>query len=185
MPELITLHGNDRLLTIRSFIINLVCLVIISLLPTTTNAESKMQALEMLQNLVNDKTEAKKIRRKVMNASMDERVQYDELRLTLEKEINAISSSLPRKIDNYTTMDAATISGNNIVFKATILDHMDRIEYKNEIMSQMGKMIKNNFCSSPSGAWLLLGYTWSYFYYRENGEYYGGIIIDAKLCGFE
>lgn len=169
----------------KTFIVALFFSLSICLLSGVASAENKTQALERLQNLVKNPSEAREMRRKIKNASKKELAQYDELRKVVESEINAISSSLPRKIDKHTTMDAASISGNNIAFKYALSNDMAGIEHKNEVMSELNKMLKTSFCSSPSGAWLILGYTWSYFYYRENGAYYGGVIVDAKTCGFE
>ena len=185
LPKEKTTVRCERPLLMKPFIAILVCLLSICLLPVSGVAGNKMQALERLQKLVDNPSEARRMRRKIKNASIKEREQYEELGTIIEKEINTISSSLPRGIDKHTTMDGASIAGNNIAFKYTLSNDMVGIQYKKEVMSEMDTMLKNSFCSSPSGAWLILGYTWSYFYYRENGEYYGGVIIDAKRCGFE
>jgi hypothetical protein len=148
-------------------------------------AGKKMRSLELLQNLVNNPLEAREMRRKIKNGSKKELAEFNSLNEVIKKEIHNISSSLPSKIDKYTTMDSASISEKNIAFKHTLSNDMVGIEYKNEVMAEMNKMLKKGFCSSPSGAYLILGYTWSYFYFREDGTYYGGVIIDAKTCNFE
>ena len=163
----------------------LLCSVTLFQLSENVYALDKMQAHERLQKLVNDPVAAREMRRKIQNSSEKELSQYNEIRTLIDKEINTIASSLPRKIDKHTTMDSASISGNNISYKYTLSDDLLGIEYEKGIMLEMKKMLKNNVCSSPSGAWLILGYTWSYFYFRESGKYYGSVIIDAKLCGFE
>jgi hypothetical protein len=157
----------------------------IGFLPELAKTDNKMQALELLQSLVDNPSEARKMRKKIKNASREEQKQYDELRTILENEINATSAMLPLKIDKYTTMEAATISGQNIAYKYTLSDDMDGIEYKKEIMVELNRNVQNNFCTSASGVWLIFGYTWSFFYFRENSEYYGGVIVDANRCGFE
>jgi len=185
MPNEKIFADGNRLKNRKSFILFFLIPLLVCLLSAIANAGNKTEALELLQNLVNNPSKAKEMRSKIKNASKTELTQYDEFQIIIEKEINTISSSLPRRIDKYTTMDTASISGKNVAFKYTLSNDMAGIEHKNEIMSEMEKMLKNGFCSSPSGAWLILGYTWSYFYYRENGTYYGGVIIDAKACDFE
>lgn len=147
--------------------------------------EDKTDILERLQNLVNDPAQAREMRKKIKNASKEELTKYLKLNKILEKEINLIASSLPLKIDKYTTVDSAGISGNNVGIKSTLSNDLAGIEDKNKVMAGMYNMLKNNFCTSPAGAWLILGYTWSYFYYREDGTYLGGVILDAKTCDFE
>jgi hypothetical protein len=149
------------------------------------DAGQKMRSLELLQNLVNNPSKAREMRKKIINGSKKELSEFSSLNEVIEKEINNISSSLPRKIDKFTTLDSASISEKNIAFKHTLSNDMVGIEYQNEFMAEMNKMLKKGFCSSPSGAYLILGYVWSYFYFREDGTYYGGVIIDAKSCGFE
>ncbi len=160
------------------------CFFYLTALSTAANAD-KTQALARLQNLVNNPQEAKKMRRQVLSASGEEQVRYNELRSVFEKELNSVSSSLPRKVDEYTTMDSASLSGTNVAYKYTLSDNMIGIEHQKEVMLELNKIVKSGFCTSPSAAWLIFGYEFFYFYYRKSGSYYGGIIIDAKTCGFE
>ena len=162
-----------------------ICLFLLTIVSLPVLAEDKMTALERLQFLVDNPSKAKELRKKILNASAKERSQYEDLRKILENEINTMSSSLPRRLDKYTTMDSATVSGYNIGMKYTLSDDLTKIGSSKEILSEIDRVGMQNFCSSPSAAWLILGYTWTYYYYRENGNYYGGIIIDAKRCGFE
>lgn len=171
----------------RDFCLILFFLSLLSLylLSEAVIAENITQSLELLQNLVNNPSEARKMRKKFKSASKKERLQFAELNKALEKEISSMASSLPKNIDKYTTWDAAAVSGKKIAFKYTLSkDHVD-ITNKTEFMSEMNNMLKKGFCTSPQAAYLILGYAWSYFYYREDGTYYGGIFIDAKTCGFE
>jgi glucose-6-phosphate isomerase len=149
------------------------------------SAQNKTQSLERLQELVNNPSEARKMRQKIKNASKKELENFSYLHEAIKKEINNMTSSLPMKIDKYTTVDTAAIHGNNIDFKYTLSNDMEGIQNHNEVMSEMKSILKNGLCTSPSGVYLIFGYTWTYSYYREDGSYYGAVIIDAKTCGFE
>ena len=145
------------------------------------NSKSKTESLKILQNLVNNPPQARKMREEIKNASSWERKKWDELGELLKKEINTISTSLPIKVDEYTTGVSVALVGKNVAFKY-LLDIGD--ENKVDIMKNMENIITHSFCSSPMGAWLLLGYEWSFFYYSLDGVYLGGVIIDADTCGF-
>jgi hypothetical protein len=148
-------------------------------------ADNSTNSLEYLQSLVNNPSEAKIFRKKFKNLSKKEIAQFTEVDKVIKKEITSIASSLPMTIDKYTTWETAALSGKQIAFKYTVsYDLVDTAE-KKVFISEINNMLKNSFCSSPSAAWLIMGYTWSYFYYGKDGSYYGGIIVDAKTCGFE
>lgn len=161
------------------------CTLYFLLIPNAVYAIDKTQALKKLQSMVNDPEKAREYMRRIKHLSKEELKEFDELREIMQKEINTISSSLPTSVDRYTTMYSAGMSGNNIAFRYSLSEKMPGIEYKSEIMSEMTSMLKNSMCTSPAGAYLILGYVWSYFYFDENGQYIGGVIIDAKTCGFE
>lgn len=153
--------------------------------PMGVMAFDKTQTLNDLQSLVKNPERAREQRRKINNSSKEELKKYDEVREIIKKEINTMSSSLPMNVDRYTTMYSAGISGNNIAFRYTLSNSMPGIKHKDEFMSEMAAMLKNNMCTSPAGAYLILGYIWSYYYFYEDGAYVGGVIVDAKTCGFE
>jgi hypothetical protein len=162
-----------------------ICSLLFLLLSNTAGAFDKTQALKNLENLVNNPEKAREERRKIKNLSKEELKKFDELREIFQKEIETMSSSLPTSIDRYTTMYAAIISGNNVLFRYTLSNNMPGIEDKNELMLNLTAMIKNGICTSPVGAYLILGYICSYYYFDENSEYIGGVIVDAETCGFE
>jgi len=165
----------------------IICLVLFSftysreLVKTAQNAKSKTESLKILQDLVNNPEQARKMRKEIENASYWERKKWDELGEFIEKEIKTISSSLPFKVDEYTTALNVAVVGKHIAYNYSL-----DIGYgnKDKIMKDMEKMITNNFCSSPMAAWLLIGYEMSFFYYSLDGVYLGGVIIDANTCGF-
>ena len=154
-------------------------------LSSGVSAEGKTKYLEKLQGLVNDPLKAREERRRIRESSGEDSKELDELDLIIKNEINTISSSLPMKVDKHTTMYAAGMSGNNIAFKYTLSNNMPGLNHKAEVVSGLSEMLKNSMCTSPAGAYLILGYIWSYYYFYENGKYYSGVIIDAKTCGFE
>ena len=149
------------------------------------SAGDKELTLERMKEVVNNPAQAKEMRRKVKNASKKELAELARLNKVAEKQISVMASSLPRKVDQYTTLDSAGISGGNIVFKYTVLNDTPGIENKSELMAEMSNSLKINSCTSPAGVFMIMGYVWSYFYFLEDGSYYGGVIIDAKTCGFE
>lgn len=148
-------------------------------------AMDKTQALENLQSIVKDPEKAREYRRRIKNSSEEELKEFDGLREKMQKEMNTISSSLPTSVDRYTTTDSAFMSGNNVAFRYTLSKEMPGLEHKSKLMSDMISTLKKSICTSPVGAYLILGYVWSYFYFDENGQYIGGVSLDAKTCGFE
>jgi hypothetical protein len=169
----------------RYFATVLFFLVFLCYLCDVGSARDKTQSLENLQKLVNNPEQAKEMRRKVKNASKEELAQFKEIDELIKDETIRLSSSLPLKVDQYTTMTGAIISGKNVLYKCTLSNDLPGIKDKQFIMNETKSNIKKGICTSPSGAFVIFGYTWSYYYFREDGSYYGGVIIDAKTCGFE
>ena len=174
-----------QVLIVKTRTLILLSVLSLYLVPEYVISEDANEALMHLQDLVNNPSAVREMKKNIKDPSTEDLAVLSELKKTLNKELETIASSLPRKVNKDITFKSAALSGDNIVYSYILSDDMAEIENKNEFMNKMKNIVKNYVCTSPSGAWLIYGYTWSFIYQREDGTYYGGIVVDAGSCGFE
>jgi hypothetical protein len=158
----------------------------LSLLPGVGIAQDKTKSREMVLKAIKDPSEATRLRTRFKNASSKKELEdIAEMKKSIESAVSSANSSLPKQIDKDMKIVSITTSGDNIIYKLSLLNDGQAFQNKDEVMSKTKERATKEFCTYYQALWVILGYTVHYTYYQKNGKYYGGFVIDAKTCGFE
>ncbi len=168
-------------------IIKIVYLLAINfiVLQSAAASDEKLELIEfmsMTEKALNNPNIARKLKHEFSKWSDDER---KVITLRLRDNLAEFSQLSPMQLDEYKTLDSVLVAKNSVTQRHTLTKVFVELFSKNEIVKEMKGMIKNNACTTPvSGMLILMGYSFIYSYYDEDGRYYSSLIVSPKECGY-
>jgi len=143
----------------KFIVIILSCVLSLSVLPVVGSTQDKMKSRERVLKAINDPAEARKLRQWAKNATGKDLKDIAEMKESIAKAINDTNSSLPKQIDSDTNCVSLTTSGDNIIYKFSLLNNGPTFQNKNKVMSEAKTRTTNHFCTTHIALWVILGYT--------------------------
>ncbi len=140
------------------------------------------QFMSMTEQALRNPETAKKLKKAFSKWSDNDR---RFLSIKLRDKMSEFNQLLPMQLDEFTTLDSVILAHDSVTQKHTLTNEIVGLIPKKELMHEMRGLLKNSTCTTPvSGLLVLMGYSFIYAYYEEDGRYYSSTIISPKECGY-